>query len=92
MSDPEDGSVSVRQLFYVSEDMEDDVTLSLRCCQELGIIGPDYPLIRKSVIYHLVYIMRGLPQAPKTSVLREWILEVREVKSEMKILFTHFEK
>ena len=26
------------------------------------------------------------------SVLREWILEVREVKSEMKILFTHFEK
>ena len=53
-------------MFYVSEDMEDDVTLSLRCCQELGIIGPDYPLIRKSVIYHLVYIMRGLPQAPKT--------------------------
>ena len=48
-------------MFYVSEDMEDDVTLSLRCCQELGIIGPDYPLIRKSV-----YIMRGLPQAPKT--------------------------
>ena len=92
MSDPEDGSVSVRQLFYVSEDMEDDVTLSLRCCQELGIIGPDYPLIRKSVIYHLVYIMRGLPQAPKTSVLREWILEVREVKSEMEIWFTHFKK
>ena len=26
------------------------------------------------------------------SVLREWILEVREVKSEMKICFTHFEK
>ena len=26
------------------------------------------------------------------SVLREWILEVREVKSEMKIWFTHFEK
>ena len=26
------------------------------------------------------------------SVLREWILENREVKSEMKILFTHFEK
>ena len=25
------------------------------------------------------------------SVLREWILEVREVKSEMKICFTHFE-
>ena len=25
------------------------------------------------------------------SVLREWILEVREVKSEMKIWFTHFE-
>ena len=26
------------------------------------------------------------------SVLREWILEVREVKNEMKIWFTHFEK
>ena len=26
------------------------------------------------------------------SVLREWILENREVKSEMKICFTHFEK
>ena len=25
------------------------------------------------------------------SVLREWVLEVREVKSEMKIWFTHFE-
>ena len=27
-----------------------------------------------------------------SSVLREWVLEVREVKSEMKIWFTHFEK
>ena len=31
-------------------------------------------------------------QSHHHSVLREWILEVREVKSEMKILFTHFEK
>ena len=27
-----------------------------------------------------------------SSVLREWILQVREVKSKMKIWFTHFEK
>ena len=29
---------------------------------------------------------------PHISVLREWMLEVREVKSEMKIWFTHFAK
>ena len=27
----------------------------------------------------------------KTRALREWILEVREVKSDMEIWFTHFE-
>ena len=30
--------------------------------------------------------------APRGSALREWISEVREVKSEMEIWFTHFEK
>ena len=34
----------------------------------------------------------GWRAPPSCSVLREWILEVREVKSEMKIGFTHFEK
>ena len=36
--------------------------------------------------------MKDLTLGSGGSVLREWILEVREVKSEMKIMFTHCEK
>ena len=40
---------------------------------------------QKIIRFHKIFTKSG-------SVLREWILKVREVKSEMKIWFTHFEK
>ena len=40
---------------------------------------------QKRIRFHKIFTKSG-------SVLREWILKVREVKSEMKIWFTHFEK
>ena len=39
-----------------------------------------------------VFVIVNLCQEAVNSALREWILKVQEVKSEMEILFTHFEK
>ena len=49
-------------------------------------------LLRKSHKVLVLKLGRPSKKTPCRKNLREWVLEVREVKSEMKIWFTHFEK
>ena len=39
---------SDRQLFYIVGDMQGEVTLSMSCCKNLGIIPPEFPVIGKA--------------------------------------------
>ena len=66
-------------------------------CQRVGIGKEEKQpgFIFKRVLIILSggpYRPEGEPPPPPGGPLREWILEVREVKSEMEIWFTHFEK
>ena len=66
-------------------------TLTSSVTSMLSTKPRNWKMINHSCQHYTSNANNGI-EPPPTSVLREWILEVREVKSEMEIWFTHFEK